>query len=75
MFSVTWWRDATERAVKTAVQALLGVWVLGDQVFNVFDVDWKLAAGAAAGGALLSYATSLASLPLGRPDTASMLDG
>jgi hypothetical protein len=72
MFTVTFWRQAVERAVKSAAQALLGLWV-GAQAFNAWDVDWKKAAGVALGGAILSVLTSLASAGVGRSDSPSLV--
>jgi hypothetical protein len=56
-------RDTAERAVKSAAQALLGLWPL-DQ-FNVLDADPLLAGGIAAGAAVLSVLTSIASTSIG----------
>ena len=73
MFSLSFWRDAIERSVKTAAQAV----VLGlgfAEGFNAFDIDWQLALGFAAGGAVLSLLTSLGSAPFGdKAGSASVL--
>ncbi|MBX6357644.1 MAG: hypothetical protein IRZ05_17550, partial [Micromonosporaceae bacterium] len=47
MFTVKFWKQAAERAIKSAAQALLGLWV-GDQVFNAWQADWAKAGGVAA---------------------------
>lgn len=73
MFTVTFWRQAAERAVKSAAQAALGLWA-GAQAFNAWDADWTKAAGVAAGGAVLSLLTSLASAARGRSDSPSLVD-
>lgn len=57
------WSETAERAVKSAAQALIGLWPL-DQ-FNVLDADPRLAGGIAAGAAVLSILTSLASTSVG----------
>lgn len=63
MFTVKFWKEATERALKTFAQFIL---VLGTaNTFNVFTVDWKTNLGLALGGAVLSYATSIVSANLG----------
>ena len=63
MFTVKFWKEATERALKTFAQFIL---VLGTaNTFNVFTVDWKTNLGLALGGALLSYATSIVSANIG----------
>ncbi len=64
MFTVAFWRDAGERALKTAAQAVILGLSLGEG-FNAFDVDWQLGLGFALGGALLSLLTSVASNKLG----------
>jgi len=61
MFTAIFWRDAAERAVKTAAQAAL--LALGGDMIDVFAAGvslWQTLAGAAAGGALLSVLTSVA---------------
>jgi hypothetical protein len=65
------WTETAERAVKSAAQALLGLWPL-DQ-FNVLDADPRLAGGIAAGAALLWVLTSLASTAVGRSDSPAAL--
>ncbi len=64
MFTVAFWRDAVERALKTAAQAVILGLSLGEG-FNAFEVDWQLALGFAIGGAVLSLLTSIASNKLG----------
>lgn len=71
LFTVAFWRDATERAIKTAAQsAILGLG-LGEGL-NLFDVDPMLMLGFAGGGALLSLLTSIASAPIGQKGSASL---
>jgi hypothetical protein len=69
--TAAFWRETAERAVKSAAQALLGLWPL-DQ-FNVLDADPRLAGGIAAGAAVLSVLTSLASTAVGRSDSPAAL--
>ena len=64
MFTVAFWRDAGERAIKTAAQAVILGLALGEG-FNAFGVDWRLALGFALGGGILSLLTSVASAPFG----------
>ena len=73
MFTVSFWKDALERAVKTAAQAVILGLGLGEG-FNAFEVDWGLAAGFAAGGAILSVLTSVVSAPIGTKGTASLVE-
>lgn len=66
MFTKSFWKLATERAVKTAGQAVIGALLLSDTgPVNAFSLDYELAAGVALGGALLSYLTSLVSANVG----------
>jgi len=37
LFSRSFWADAGERALKSAAQAVLGVALVGDRVFDVLD--------------------------------------
>lgn len=72
MFTRTFWKQAAERAVKSAAQGLLGLWV-GAEAFNAWDADWTKAAGVAGGAAVLSLLTSLASLARGQSDSPSLV--
>ena len=73
MFSALFWKDAGERAVKTAAQALLALWLVGDSVFNLLSVDWATSGGVAAGAAAVSLLTSIASNGLGDRGSASLV--
>lgn len=65
LFSRSFWADAGERALKSAAQAVLGVALVGDRVFDVLDADVSVLIGAGATGAVLSLLTSIASAPVG----------
>ena len=74
MFTIQWLRDAIERALKSAAQAI--VLALGaSQGFDLFSADWQNVAGIAAGAAVLSVLTSVISAPLGAKGSASLLSG
>jgi hypothetical protein len=74
MFNIQWLRDAIERALKSAAQAI--VLALGaSQGFDLFSADWQNVAGIAAGAAVLSVLTSVISAPLGAKSSASLLSG
>ncbi|MEU8264493.1 holin [Micromonospora sp. NPDC048999] len=73
MFTSKFWKAAVERAVKSGAQALLGLWALDG--FNVVDADFRLAAGVAAGAAVLSVLTSVVSAGAGQPDSPSLVGG
>lgn len=64
MWTRKFWIAATERAIKTAAQALLGLWI-GQSVVNLWDINFKQAVGVAIGAMILSYLTSLVSMPVG----------
>ncbi len=66
------WRQATERAIKTAAQAVAGMALL-DQPFDIMQADLERGLGIAAGGFLLSYVTSIATAPVGPTDTPSVV--
>jgi hypothetical protein len=72
MFTKKFWKEAAERAAKTAAQAALGVAVLAEG-FNAFTVDWAGVAGVAAGGAVLSLLFSIASAPFGPEGSPSVV--
>jgi hypothetical protein len=72
MWTTTFWKDAAERALKTAAQALLSLWVVGG-AFNILTVSWGPALGVAAGAAVVSLLTSLVSSGIGEKGTASLV--
>lgn len=70
LFTVSFWKDATERAVKSLAQAV--VLALGGDVADVWSVDWQTVAGIGLGGGVLSLLTSLASVGIANRGTASL---
>lgn len=67
------WRDAFERATKTAAQ-LAAAAGLG-LATNVLDLGaWQALGSAALSGFVLSIITSLGSAPVGEADSASAVD-
>jgi hypothetical protein len=65
IFTGGFWLAASERAVKTAAQALVAMWGVGQT--NLLTVDWKQSAAVAGMAALLSLVTSIASSGVGNP--------
>jgi len=61
MFSLAFWKAATERAIKTAAEVLLAVYFVGDVALNALQADWLNMGGIALGAAVGSYLFSLAS--------------
>ncbi len=71
MWTVGFWKQAAERAVKTAAQAGAAFFVVGST--GVADVDWATVGGVAGAAAVASVLTSLASAPFGQPDSPSLV--
>jgi hypothetical protein len=69
MWTKNFWKQAAERAVKSAAQSLLGLWALDG--FNVLHADLPLAGGVAAGAAVLSLLTSMVTVGVGQVDDPS----
>lgn len=61
MFTLAFWKAATERSAKSGAQAVLTVYFVGDVALNAFEADWLNMAGIGLGGVAFSYLTSLAS--------------
>lgn len=72
MWSLGFWRDAVERAVKTAAQTVVGLLVAGVTVLNI---DWGQAAAVTGTAALASILTSLISTGVGDHESPSLVDG
>jgi len=69
MWTRKFWKQAGERAVKSAAQAAVGTLILDG--FNALHADWQLAGGVALGGAILSVLTSVITSGIGEPDDPS----
>lgn len=72
MWTMAFWKDASERALKTAAQALLSLWVVGG-AFNILTVSWGPALGVSLGAAVVSLLTSVVSSSVGDKGTASLI--
>ena len=71
MWTIGFWRGAAERAIKTAAQAGLAFFVVGET--GVADVDWQTVGGVSLVAAIASVLTSLASAPFGPANTPSVV--
>ena len=71
MYTITFWKDAAERAIRTAAQALLALWAT--DVSGVLAVDWVQAGSISALAALMSLLMSVAATGTGSQDSASTL--
>lgn len=69
MWSKSFWRQAAERALKSAAQAVVGLWPLDR--FDVLQADWRLALGVAAGAIVLSLLSSIITAGVGEKDSPS----
>ena len=65
MWTKNFWKQAAERGVKSAAQAVIGIWTLDG--FNVLHADWQLAGGVAGGAFVLSVLTSIVTSGIGQP--------
>lgn len=73
MYTKSFWKDLTERAIKTGLQAVLLFWGLdATGVVNALHLDWAGAGGVFLGGVVLSGITSIVSAPFGNGGTASV---
>lgn len=59
MWTKRFWKDTTERAIKSFAQS--AVTLIGADVINVVNLDWQFVTGASVTVALVSVLTSLAS--------------
>lgn len=73
MFTLAFWKDAIERAVKTAAQTAVAL--IGTGMVGILDVDWMQVASVSAVAALLSVLTSIGSDPFADRGTASLVRG
>ena len=71
MYTITFWKDAAERAIRTAAQALLALWAT--DVSGVLAVDWVQAGLVSALAALMSLLMSIAATGTGSQDSASTI--
>jgi len=67
MFTRKFFKNMTERAVKTFAQAFLAAGALGEPGASVVTIDWAGAAGVAAAATLASVLTSVISGPVDEP--------
>lgn len=76
MWSSLYWRDLAERALKTAAQSTAALLVTSDGVgVGLLAVDWPAGLALVGSATLLSVLTSLASVPIGDRDGASLTVG
>jgi hypothetical protein len=71
MWSIGFWKGVAERAIKTAAQAGVAFFVVGQT--GIADVDWATVGGVAVVAAIASALTSIASAPFGPDGTPSLV--
>ena len=71
MFSFTFWKDAAERAIRTAAQSLIAL--TATDISGVLEVDWVQSASVAALAALTSILMSIAATGVGNSQDASAI--
>ena len=71
MWTLSFWKQTAERAIKTAAQTGAAFFVIGTT--GVADVDWATMAGICGVAALASVLTSIASTPFGQADSPSLV--
>jgi hypothetical protein len=69
MFSLNFWRQTIERAVKTGAQFLVAV--VGAEQFNLLEADWQAMLATVGTGVALSILTSIATSGFGETDSPS----
>lgn len=68
MWNSKFWKDATERVIRTAAQAAIGA--LGTTAV-IQEVDWRIVGGTTAVAAITSLLMAIAAGSTGNPDSAS----
>jgi hypothetical protein len=71
MWTVSFWKQAVERAVKTAAQTALAFFVVGTT--DLLSVDWLVVGSGVGVAVIASLLTSLASEPFGPKDSPSLV--
>lgn len=71
MWALSFWKQALERAIKTAAQVALSFWVVGQT--GILDVDWQQFFSVTALAAAASVMTSLVSSGVNDPENPSMV--
>lgn len=72
LFTLYFWRDALERALKTAAQTAVAL--IGTGAVGIIEVHWYNVMSVSLVAALVSVLTSVGSDPLGERGTASLVN-
>lgn len=65
MWTASFWRATSERALRTFAQTLAAL--IGAGAVNIIEIDWPASIGIAATAALLSVLTSIGANEVGAP--------
>lgn len=71
MMTLSFWKQALERAIKTAAQAALAFFVVGQTIFA--EIDWAVVGGGVLVAFIASVLTSIVSSPFGPKDSPSLV--
>jgi hypothetical protein len=71
MWNLSFWKQTAERAVKTAAQAALAFFVVGQT--DLLSLDWRAVASGVGVAVVASVLTSLMSAPFGPEDSPSLV--
>jgi hypothetical protein len=71
MLTITFWKDALGRALRTAAQTAAGCWTTD---VLIMDLPWKVMLGLAGTAALYSILTSISTEPIGPRGVVSTTD-
>ena len=71
MWTLFFWQDAGERALRTAAQAVIALWA--GSVTGILDVDWIATLSVSSFAGLLSILMSIAATKRGDDESASFL--
>ena len=72
MWTVDFWRQTAERAIKTAAQAGLAFFIVGQT--DLMQFDWKVLISGVGVATIASILTSIASNPFGPVDSPSLVN-
>lgn len=73
MFTLNFWKDAGERAIRTASQSLIALFA--SEISGLLEIDWVQAGSVAALAALTSILMSIAATNRGDLESASLRKG
>lgn len=69
MWTVSFWKESFELAMRGGAHMVLVGWAVGEGAIDAFQLDWKLGLGYFAGGAVISILTSFVASGIGDHST------